>query len=234
MKTLKNTLVTLIAITALSTNAFAGSIGIGIAGQAVSVTADGTETPGGVNTGVENSVTTATAGNEAMLGSVFAEINFGDDERFTVGLDYIPGDADVSSKTHSRVDPASGDSNDTAGTKKAQATLSDHITYYAEYVVTNGIYLKGGFSQVDVKTTQTTFGTSSKYGTKTLDAWTVGLGQKGTFGTNGFYKVEGFMTDYDTFKATGTGASTTGASTNSTVSADLDVLGAAFRLGYKF
>ena len=169
-----------------------------------------------------------------MMGSVFAEYNFGDTERFTLGVDWVPGEADVNAKTLSRVDAASGDSNDTAGTKTANATLSDHITYYGELVVVNGIYLKGGYSQVDVKTAQKTFGSSSKYGTKTLDAVTIGLGQKGTFGTNGFYKVEGYITDYDSFAATGVGCSTTGASTCSKVTADLDVVGAALRLGYKF
>ena len=135
-----------------------------------------------------------------------------------------------------RTDPASGDSNDTAGTKTANAQLSDHITYYGELVVTNGIFIKAGFSQVDVTTqdTTTSAGTDGAYGDKTLDAWTYGIGQKGTFGERGFYKVEGYITDYDSFTATQTGASTTGTSANSTVSANLDVVGAALRLGMKF
>ena len=42
------------------------------------------------------------------------------------------------------------------------------------------------------------------------------------------------MTDYDTFKVTSTGSVTNGISDNSSITADLDVIGAAFRVGYKF
>lgn len=238
MKTLKNTLIALIAITALSSNAFAGSIGIGVAGHAASVSASGTETPGGASPNADNSVVSATAGNNFMMGSIFAEMNFGDTERFTLGVDYIPGDADVNKETLSRVrGGAALIGNNQSGTSTANATLSDHITYYGEFVVVNGIYIKGGYAQVDVTTqdTNTATGTTGSYGDVTLDAWTIGLGQKGTFGSNGgFYKMEGYMTDYDTFNATSTGSVVNGVSTNSSVSANLDVIGAAFRLGYKF
>ena len=39
-----------IAITFVSTNAFAGSFGVGFGGHMVGISADGTETPGGTNT----------------------------------------------------------------------------------------------------------------------------------------------------------------------------------------
>ncbi|MGY8868637.1 MAG: hypothetical protein ACKVJK_23770 [Methylophagaceae bacterium] len=236
MKTLKNTLIALIAITALSSNAFAGSIGIGVAGHAASVSASGTETPGGASPNADNSVVSATAGNNFMMGSIFAEMNFGDTERFTLGVDYIPGDADVNKETLSRVrGGAALIGNDQSGTSTANATLSDHITYYGEFVITNGIYAKYGFTQVDIQTRETnTLGTSTSYGDVTIDAYTLGIGQKGTFGSNGFYKVEGYMTDYDDVNIQGTGASTTGASTSAKVNASLDVVGAALKVGIKF
>ena len=236
MNIINKMLATVIAITFVSTSSFAGSFGVGVAGHMVGISADGTETPGGTETGTENSVRSATAGNTVGFGSLFAEYNFGDDERFTLGVDYIPGTASVNSKSLTRTDGASGDSNDTAGTKTANAELSSHYTYYGEFVVTNGLFIKAGFSQVDVKTqdTTTSAGTDGAYGDKTLDAWTYGIGQKGTFGERGFYKVEGYITDYDSFTATQTGASTTGTSANSTVSANLDVVGAALRIGMKF
>ena len=76
------------------------------------------------------------------------------------------------------------------------------------------------------KYTETHVRTSGLYPDKTLYAWTYGLGNKGSFGTNGFFKVEGYLTDYDTFSATST--------TDKTVNANLDVVGAALKLGYKF
>jgi hypothetical protein len=42
------------------------------------------------------------------------------------------------------------------------------------------------------------------------------------------------MTDYDSVTLTGTGASTTGTSTNSSLTADLDVVGGTVKVGYKF
>ena len=84
---------------------------------------------------------------------------------------------------------------------------------------------------MDIKTTEKSVITASgqtvgSYPDKTLDAWTYGLGYKGTFGTNGFYKVEGYAIDYDTYTAS--------SGTGNTVTANLDVVGAALKLGYKF
>ena len=230
-KTIK-ALMTLIAISSLSSFAYAGSFGIGVSGNIASVSADGTETET-ANTGTENSVQSATAGNDFAFGSIFAEYNFGDSERFTLGVDWIPGTADVNSKTISRTDTNSPqtETNLQAGTRSANAEISDHITYYAELGIAGGVYAKAGFAQVDIKTTEKSVITASgqtvgSYPDKTLDAWTYGLGYKGTFGTNGFYKVEGYAIDYDTYSAS--------SGTGNTVTANLDVVGAALKLGYKF
>ena len=226
-KTIK-ALMTLIAISSLSSFAYAGSFGIGVSGNIASVSASGSETAGDTaGSETENSITSATAGNSFAFGSVFAEYNFGDSERFTLGVDYIPGKADVNSKTLSRTDASDGAyvAQDT-GTVKANAEISDHITYYAELGIVGGVYVKYGFSQVDIDVKQTN---STGYGTypdKTLDAHTFGLGYKGGFGTNGFYKIEGFYSDYDDYSATST--------TSNTVKANLDVTGAKLALGYKF
>ena len=225
-------LMTLIAISSLSSFAYAGSFGVGVTGGIASVSADGTETDGDTaGTETENSVKSATAGNSFALGSVFAEYNFGDSERFTLGVDWIPGTAEVNSKSLSRTD-GSGQAVVAAeadtGTLKANAEISNHYTIYGELVLTGGIYAKYGFSQVDIDVKQTN---STGYGTypdKTLDAHTYGLGYKGTFGSNGFYKVEGYYTDYDAYSGTSS-------STNAhTVKANLDVTGAKLALGYKF
>jgi hypothetical protein len=225
-------LMTLIAISSLSSFAYAGSFGIGVSGNIASVSADGTETET-ANTGTENSVQTATAGNDFAFGSIFAEYNFGDSERFTLGVDWIPGSADVNSKTISRTDVNSDGTEDNlqAGTRSANAEISDHVTYYAELGIAGGVYAKAGFAQVDIKTKEKSTITSGSatvgsYPDKTLDAWTYGLGYKGTFGTNGFYKVEGYAIDYDTYSAS--------SGTGNTVTANLDVVGAALKLGYKF
>ena len=217
----------------ITTNAFAGSFGMGVAGTMASVSASGSESED-TNTGTEQSVRDATAGNDFILGSVYAEYSFGDTEVFTFGVDYIPGTADVNRTTLSRTD-TTADANEGQqqdGKRTANAELSDHITYYAELGKMNGIYGKVGFAQVDVKTkdTETHAGTSGLYPDKTLDAWTYGLGYKGEFGDRGVFKIEGFMTDYDSYSAT----NNSGKTSTKKVSADLDVVGASLRLGLKF
>ena len=217
----------------ITTNAFAGSFGMGVAGTMASVSASGSESED-TNTGTEQSVRDATAGNDFILGSVYAEYSFGDTEVFTFGVDYIPGTADVNRTTLSRTDTTAyaNEGQQQDGKRTANAELSDHITYYAELGKMNGIYGKVGFAQVDVKTkdTETHAGTSGLYPDKTLDAWTYGLGYKGEFGDRGVFKIEGFMTDYDSYSAT----NNSGKTSTKTVKADLDVVGASLRLGMKF
>ena len=217
----------------ITSNAFAGSFGMGVAGTMASVSASGSETED-TNTGTEQSMRDATAGNDFVLGSVYAEYSFGDSEVFTFGIDYIPGSADVNRKTLSRTD-TTADNNEAQqqdGTRTANAELSDHITYYVELGKMNGIYGKVGFAQVDVETkdTETHAGTSGLYPDKTLDATTYGLGYKGEFGDRGVFKIEGFFTDYDSYSAT----NNSGKTSTKTVKADLDVVGASLRLGLKF
>ena len=229
----KNILAIIATFCLLTTNAFAGSFGMGVAGTMASVSASGSETED-TNTGTEQSVRDATAGNEFILGSVYAEYSFGDAEVFTFGVDYIPGTADVNRKTLERTD-TTADNNEGQqqdGKRTANAELSDHITYYAELGKMNGIYGKIGFAQVDVETkdTETHAGTSGLYPDKTLDAWTYGLGYKGEFGEKGVFKIEGFMTDYDSYSAT----NNSGKTSTKKVSADLDVVGASLRVGLKF
>ena len=160
----------------LTTNAFAGSWGMGVAGTMASVSASGSESET-ANTGTDQSVRDATAGNDFVVGSVYAEYSFGDSENFTFGIDYIPGSADVNSKTLSRQDTTADASEATQqdGKRTANAEISDHITYYAEVGKMNGIYGKLGFAQVDiaVKDTETHAdgdGDSGLYPDKSLDA----------------------------------------------------------------
>ncbi len=222
-----NVLLSVLLSVFLFTSVQAGSFGLGVSGNVASVSADGTESEAS-NTGTENSIMTATAGNNFMFGSVYAEYALGDGENFVFGIEHVPFSGDINSKTLSRTD-ASIDTytaQDT-GTVKANAAIDNHTTYYVEVGQgSTGLYGKVGFAQVDIDVTQTN---SSGYGTypdKTLDAWTYGLGYKGEFGEKGVYKVEGFMTDYDSYKATST--------SSNTVSANLDLVGAQFAVGFKF
>ena len=73
----KNILAIIATFCLLTSNLFAGSFGMGVAGTMARVSADGSESET-ANTGTEQSVTSATAGNEFMFGPVYAEYSFGD------------------------------------------------------------------------------------------------------------------------------------------------------------
>ena len=214
----------------LFTSVQAGSIGFGISGNVGTISAEGTETEASSGSETENSVRTATAGNNFAFGTAFLEYNFGDSERFTIGVDYVPGTADVNNKNLSRTDVTAdgNESNQQDGTRTANAEISDHITYYAELVLVEGFYVKAGIAQVDIKTKDSyTTGTYGTYPDKTLDATIFGLGVKGDLGDGGlFYKLEGTYHDYDNFSATST--------TSNTVSASLDGYNGKLAIGMKF
>ena len=212
----------------LITSAQAGSLGMGASGNVASVSANGTETEGTSGSETENSVRSATAGNEFMFGSIYGEYAFGENENFVFGIDYVPFSADINSKTLSRTDASQGayTAQDT-GTVKANAEISDHTTYYVEAGQgATGFYGKVGFAQVDIDVKQNNASGYGTYPDKQLDAWTYALGYKAGFGENGVIKVEGFMTDYDSYSATST--------TSNTISANLDVVGAKLSIGFKF
>jgi len=214
----------------LFTSAQAGSIGLGVTGTVAMIGAEGTETEGTTGTETDGSVKSASASNDVMFGEVYAEFSFGDSERLTLGVAYIPGSHDVNSKSLSRTDSAQGNAGTTSendtGEVKANAEISDHTTLYAELGIAGGVYVKAGYSEVDIDVKQTNASGYGTYPDKTIDAWTYALGYRGGFGDKGVFKIEGFVTDYDNYSATST--------TSNTVSADLDAAGAKMSLGVKF
>ena len=199
--------------------------GVYISGNLGHVSADGTETNSQSGSETDTSVTSATAGNDFIYGSIGAEYSMG---AFTLGVDYVPGSADVNRKTLTRTDTTAdaNESNQQDGTYEANAEISDHITYYVELHAENGIYGKFGIAKVDIATNDKDAGTASTYPDVELDATTYGVGYKGSFGDNGYFKVEGSFTDYDSF-------SVASGSTN-TVKGDLDTTQAKFAIGYNF
>ena len=209
----------------VSTSAADDGIGIGVAISGVQIKATGTETEGGeVNTGK--------ADNMVAVGSIFAEYTRG---LVTLGIDYVPWDADISDSTKTRTDTetsvtSTATETTTSRTQSAQAEVTDHLTAYIE--VGNKAYLKAGLVQVTVNT-QESLGTGSAYGNVDLDGTLVGVGIRGDFGDSMFYKLEGTYTDYDSLNLSSTVART-GVTTNNKISADLDVTQIKLGLGVKF
>ena len=225
---MKRILIAMIASMFLSSAALAGQIGVGVTGSFAAVSGEGTEADKAGTADTSNR--TGTASNNVIIPSVFAEYSM--DNGFTLGFDYVVGSADVNSKKLTRTDDSfeSGQDGDTT----AQAEIENVMSIYAELPLHAGLYAKGGYVQMDVNTLESsTVSTRATYANDTVDGMVYGLGYKNSFGTNGFYKVEGTFTDMDsmTFLDSNTASGTPG---GNKITADLDVTKATFAIGYNF
>ena len=216
----KTILATMIALLTFVGKAYA-EMSYGISGAITQIDASGTETEGGeTNSG--------NADNTVFIPSIFAEYSYTD--TIALGLDYIPLKADVSDKTQSRTDvetsvTGTATTTSTSRTQKAQAELRNHLTLYANYSLSENIYLKGGVAFVELDATES-LGTGSKYGSEDIFGGVVGIGSK-----SGNSRVELVYTDYEDISMTSSVART-GVTTNNKIDADLDTL--ALKFSYVF
>jgi hypothetical protein len=229
MNKIKTLLMAVVAISALSTNAFAGQFGVGVAGSLLAISADGKEAD--ADGSADTSVRSATASDNAYTASVFAEYSL--DNGFTVGVEHTPGTADVNSKRISRTDDSFESGQD--GDRSANAEIENHFTYYAELPIHGGLYVKAGHATMDVNTTEKFTGTvNNTYKNTSVDGVLMGIGYRNSFGNNGFYKVEGSHTEYDTLKLTSTDTGDSRGDLANVITADLDVTKLTFAVGLNF
>ena len=211
-----------IAILFATSNAYSqDGFAVGLAGSLVDIEASGKETLR--TTAVVDS--TGAADNQTAVGSVFAEYTW---NNITLGLDYIPGEADISNSVKQRDDTDFQDGDTTAGTSvsnKAQAVIEDHYGVYLSYPLYESFYAKLGYVQADI-ITQENLGTGSTYGNETLDGYQFAFGVKSDLANNMFFKTEFFVTDYDDIKITSSGVNI--------VEGDIDVRGISLAVGYQF
>ena len=203
---------------------------VGIAGGIADIDASGTETEGGEKTN-------GSVSNQAGVVSVFAEYSPEMVSGLTIGLDYIPGKADVSNKIKSRTDAESsitGTATEGSTVRKqtAQAEVSDHITLYASYDVNDTVYVKGGVVQVDLNTLES-LQTGSKYGNETVNGVLLGIGIESDIGASSFGRFEISHTMYEDTKFTSS-VTRTDVSTANTVDVELDVTMVKAAIGYRF
>ena len=176
----------------------------------------------------DTSVRTANASNNTIIGSIFGEYIW--DNGFALGVDYIPGSAEVNDENLSRTDNAFLASED--GTRTANAEISNHYTVYAEVPMgSSGYYAKAGWVSIDVETTETNTQTDTQtgYGNDQVDGYQLGIGYKSGFGDSMYYKIEGSYTDFEDITVTSKDTDK-----GNTITADLDVTRLTFAVGYAF
>ena len=201
-----------------------GNISVGITGSMASIESQGKEIL--KHSGNE---TSASISETAPVPSVFIEYNSNILNGLTLGLDYVPEDANMGSKSVTKVDTDEDDSADTSGTNKADADLTDLITAYLELPLGDeGFYVKVGASHVTV-TTKENLATGTKYGNKDVTGLMGGIGMKKSDigGTNAFVKFEVNYTDFEHI-------SLSDGSTGNKISADVEATQGRISLGYRF
>lgn len=184
----------------------------GLTGSLTFIDATGSETEGGEKTN-------GSADNIVVVPSLFLEYGMGN---LSVGLDYIPLSADVSSKAKKRTDvekSVTGTVTETSTTRNqsAQASLEDHITLYANYMLNESYFVKAGIGQVTLSSDET-LNTGAKYGNVDIDAYLIGLGY-----ASGNGRIELVYTDYEDISLTSSVART-GVTTSNKIEADLDTV----------
>ena len=166
-------------------------ITVGLTGSMAMIEASGQETEGG-------EVSRGEVSNNTGVGSIFVEYNDILGSGFSLGVDYIPGSADVSGKTHKRTETAQGKSGvdaDGSVTRTADAEVENLNTLYIEYPM-GAYFAKLGYAQIDVNTKENKITGSGSYGNDTLDGYTLGLGVNGSMGEF-FTKTSVEYTDFD-------------------------------------
>ena len=192
----------------------------GISAAFTKINASGTETEGGE----QNS---GSADNHVAIPSIFAEYAYSD--TISIGLDYIPLTADVSSSTKSKVDTetsvtGTNTTTSTSRTQKAQAELENHVTLYANYNF-GGYFAKVGVAAVTLNTEES-LDTGSSYGNEDIYGGVFGIGTQ-----QDNHRFELIYTDYEDISLTSTVART-GVTTNNKIEADLDTI--ALKYSYVF
>ena len=186
------------------------------------INAEGSEFEGGEENVQKNLV------HYVPIPSLFVEYGFND--KISIGLDYIPLNADVSDKTKTRNDTETSvtgdnDKTTTARAQSAQAELKNHVTLYSNYMLNDTTYIKAGMAYVSLETGES-LATGSTYGNADIFGGVIGVGAK-----QGNSRFELVYTNYEEITLTSSVART-GVTGNNKLEAELDTV--AFKYSYAF
>ena len=163
--------------------------------------------------------TTKDISNDVVFGSIFIEraVN----ENMSVGIDFIPFEAEFESRSTTQSSIKEKGSSTTTGTNKGTADVSKHLTFYIQpqREIRDGLKVFGtvGLVRADVESKVQSISSTNKTVDQSLDGTKLGIGLKKETGF-GFIKLEYSETDYDEISAT------TSNSTKVTADIDTDIL----------
>tara|TARA_B100000780_G_C21049837_1_gene421562 strand:- start:129 stop:794 length:666 start_codon:yes stop_codon:yes gene_type:complete len=193
----KISLVILFTIGLFSVASAEKGIKIGVSGQMGVFSADGKET--------EASEVSPKGEATAIIGygSIFAEKAFsGSLSRLSLGVDYVPYALETETTEDNKSD-LEGSAARATVINKVQVDFEDLLTFYASLNITENLYIKAGFAQVDVITNEK-LGTGSAYGNTSLDGTVYGIGYNHDADNGMFFRVEGNVMEFDGASLTST------------------------------
>ena len=197
---------------------------IGVSGALSMFDSSGTETV--KSSGTKND---GSHDETVVVPSLFLEI--ANDQGLTLGLDYVPVQAEIGSSTNARTDTDTDDASDTAGDNKASAELTGHFTaYLLAPVGGSGAYLKGGVALATIDTTEN-LATGTTYGNEDVFGMLIGAGFSRDLDNGAFLRTEATYTDYEDVSFTGSADSD---SVRNKIEAEVDALAFRISIGKAF
>ena len=169
--------------------------------------------------------------DDFLVGSVFLENTaMGDTLGLTVGVDYIPFDADIDKRSVSQSSVKEKGSSVTTGTNSVEGTVEGHKTFYIQpgfrYGDNSMIYATFGIVMADINVKNSSISSTDLNKTVDLDGTKYGVGIK-TVKDNGLViKLDYTDTSYDSVSFT--------TSNNTKATADLDNTALALSIGKQF
>jgi len=231
MKNLISPILATFMLLSLNVSANASGFGMGI-----SISSNTLDTAGKED--VDNNGTIddrKTVSDDIMIGSVFGEYSAtginGSKLALTIGVDYIPFDADIDKRSITQSSlKAKADGAASTGTNSVSATVEDHYTVYLQpgFMINDSTTVYGtiGFSNATVNGKSVSLTHTDINKSQDLDGTVLGAGMK-TVKDNGlFIKLDYKETSYDSVSFT--------TSNNTKATADLDNETFALSIGKQF
>ena len=217
-------------VSAYATPSTAISLGFGVTGGGIFVDADGTEKLATTGNAAASATKKGQENLNGIMPSVYVQITvgegrFGEGNGFVIGYDMGMGEATTKVSRGEQINYLAADTSVEASTS-VEATVSNFNTVYIETpgFTVAGIYLRAGWSEMDVETAEDLI-TGSTIGDGSWDAATYGFGFKKSL--SGFQiKTEFNYTDFDTLSLT--------SSSSAVYTATPEVWTAKLGIGYNF
>ena len=167
---------------------------------------------------------------QALFGVVapFAEITLND--KFLVGLDYVPYSLETESVSNNQ-EVKGKESPKVTGTNVtnvAKVEIEEMMSFYAAFYVTENFYAKAGIMTANANTKEV-LATGGSYPDADLEGGFIGFGYERALPANSFIRIEGNYTQIDDVSVTNSADSTK----KITIS-DIDGYGAKLSIGKSF